>query len=187
MKAKNLFIAGLILIVLLGSIPVQAQVKEQPLEQEQEVLQYRSKAEFNQDTVQYLEYNFVKRGTQYEGKKVSDVLKDLDLPVLYISESTWSSGGGNPSRLKNLSLVVRQVGDEPNVFEDYYIAIYFAEPPLMDDYQEASGFGMNNSYPVLTPKLYNFLKDKVVLSVYSNPFIIYRRENKKGEFNEDNQ
>ena len=173
MKAKNLFIAGLILIALLGSIPAQAQVKEQPLEQEQEVLQYRSKAEFNQDTVQYLEYNFVKRGTQYEGKKVSDILKDLDLQVLYIAESTYSSGGGNPSRITKLSLVVHQVGDEPNVFNDYYITICFAEPPLWDDYKEAIDFVWGAKTEAFTPKLYDFLKDKVVSCVYSNPFIIY--------------
>ena len=187
MKTKNLFIAGLILIALIGSIPVQAQVKERPLEQEQDTLQYRSKAEFNQDTVQYLEYNFVKRGLQYKGKKISDVLKDLDLQVLYITESTWSSGGGKPSQLQRLSLVIHQVGDEPNVFNDYYIIIGFAEPPLWDDYKEAINFVWGAKTQAFTPKLYDFLKDKVVSEVYSNPFIIYRRENKKGEFSEDNQ
>jgi len=175
MITRNFITESLFLLLLIGTLTAQAQVKEQ-LEQTREALPYKSRIEFNQDTLKYLEYNFTKRGMLYKEKKVSVVLKDLDMPVLYVAETTWSSGDGNPSRLRKLSLSVLQKGNQPNILEDYYIIINFADPPLLDDYKKVTGFGLENSHPLFTQKLYDFLKDLVVSDVESNPYIIQKRE-----------
>ena len=166
----NLILVGLLLIVFTGHTQVQEQ------------LPYKAKATFNQDTLQYLEYNFIERASQYKGKKVSDVIKDFDLPVLYIAESAYSGEikqGEIITKVKSLSLAVHQVGVKPNALEDYYVVVYFTDPPTFAEYREASGFSRENPNPVFTQKLYDFIKDRTVYNVSSNPYIIEKRENLK--------
>jgi hypothetical protein len=146
----------------------------------QETLPYKAKAEFKQDTLQYLEYNFTDRAIQYKEKKVSDVLKDLDLPVLCVEECSMVVGSqqkDNISKVTSLSLAVHHVRDKINVLEDYYIILFFAEPFSLAEYKEVSGFSRENRNPVFTQKLYDFLKDRTVSKVSSNLYIIEKRKN----------
>ena len=181
MKTSKLFITIVILLLFIVSISAQepAKLTKEPFEQTSELLPYKAKAEFNQDTLQYLEYNFFKRNNQYKGKKVSDVLKDLDLPVLYVVDfpRTVVLDGSGISTTSNISLAVHPpVGDKPNVLEDYYIVIGFEEPLITDEFKKASDYSRENSKPVFTQKLYDYLKDRVVSGVNSNPYIIQKRE-----------
>jgi hypothetical protein len=52
---------------------------------------YRPLAEFKGDTLKYLQYNFIERKDQYEGKKLSVLLKDLEFDIKY----TYPSYLGN--------------------------------------------------------------------------------------------
>ena len=162
MKTINFILTGLLLIIFAGNTNAQEQ------------LPYKAKAEFKGDTLQYLEYNFTKRSSQYVGKKVSDVLKDLELKVLHIAEHTGTVGG-SPStsgRLISLSLTVHQVEDKPNIHKDYYITVLFEDPPSSAEYRAISGFSRENRNPVFTQKLYDFIKDRKVKIVHTNEFII---------------
>jgi len=171
--------AGLILLLFITHIPAQAQAIKEQLESEQAVLPYKAKAAFKQDTIQFLEYNFFTRNVQYNMKTVSDLLKDMDMPVLYITVKrvTVSMDDSNePSRVESINLVVKQKGDTPNDNEDYYVRIYFADPPTIKDFNTSTGYdGWNNNTPAFTQKIYNYLKDMVVKGVDPNEYILRRR------------
>jgi len=57
---------------------------------------------------------------------------------------------------------------------DYYICIFFKNPPTGDEFREASGYSHDNK--ALTQKLYDFIKDLKVASVSSNQYIIMKRK-----------
>ena len=176
----NLILAGLLLFLFTGYLPAQ---ETAPLTiQERERLPYKAKSTFNRDTLQFLEYNFTNRSVQYKEKKVSDVLKDLDLPVLFIEGPCVASEiqeGIFITKVRSLSLVVHQAGEKPSELEDYYIILFFAEPFTLAEYREISGSSRENPNSVLTQKLYDFLKDRTVSDVSSNRYIIEKRENLK--------
>ncbi len=60
---------------------------------------YKSFAEFKGDTLQYLQYNFIERKNQYQGKKLEVLLKDLEFDIKYNFP-----GYMDPSRSNNVSL-----------------------------------------------------------------------------------
>jgi hypothetical protein len=153
--------------------------------QAQESLPYKAKAMFKADTLQYLEYNFTARTSQYKGKKVSEVLSELEFPVLYIVEWSVADDLQNGSKLRSLSLAIRQMGDKPNPLFDYYIMISFKNPPSFSEFRKTfqpTG-RIEDIYPKFTPQIYEFIKDLEVSGVGSNPYIIMKRENdlKKAE------
>jgi len=177
METKFLKKISLFLLLSIGCLPALAQEKiakeKLELEKEQALMPYKAKVEFNLDTLQFLEYNFHERQVQYKGKKVSDVLKDLDLPILYLCEIAKLLT--YPPRVTKISLVVHQVGKELDLFKDYLIVIVFEDPLNFDEFKEASGFHFENLNPVFTQNLYDYLKDREVKSVYFNEYFIQRR------------
>jgi len=165
------------LLLTIGCLPVLAQAKVEKellkLENEQLVMPYKAKADFNLDTLKFLEYNFHERQVQYKGKKVSDVLKDLDMPILYLSEVVMQ--GTNPPRIPRIALVIHQVGEKHDLFNDYLIFIDFVVPLNFDDFKKASGFHRENPNPVFTQKFYEYLKDMELKKVFFSEYFINRR------------
>jgi hypothetical protein len=171
MKQIIFILFALFLILSSGQLRAQQM-------QGQDELPYKSRAEFQSDTLQYLEYNFTTR--RYKGKKVSDVIKDIEYPVYAIVDYSKAYSIDNGSTLISISLGIRQRGKATSEIEDYYISIGFASPPnLNDDFRKA----INQPTGPLkwTPQLYEFIKDLEVSGVSSNPYIIQIRENLKKE------
>jgi len=170
MKTKQIILFALFSLISMGVLWAQEQMP------------YKSKATFKTDTLQYLEYNFNLRSTQYIGKTVGEILRELEYPVLYIVESmhqTMPGLSGLSSKLVGLSLGIMQTDKNPSPLKDYYIFLRFESPPTLDEYKEASGFSNDNPCPLFTQKLYDFIKDLKVSNVTSNPYIIQKRENLK--------
>ena len=162
MKRTNVILFALALLLSTGQLWAQEQ------------LPYKSAAIFKGDTLQYLEYNFTKRHAQHIGKTVGEVLTGLEYPVLYVASMSRSGldNSNMKSQLAGIYLYFKQIGNEPNELKDYYIRIDFENPPTSDEYREASGFNnINNPRPILSKKLYDFIKDKIVKSISSNEHI----------------
>jgi hypothetical protein len=178
-----------ILLLILSAGQIQAQTKTR--EEAQEPMHYKSLSSFKSnmqvsDTLQYLEYNFVERKSQYKGKTVSDVIREIRLPVNYIVEYAKKMGldaDDTPSTLYSISLGIKQLGKETSPLEDYYVVVIFADPPKSEDFFKV--FDVRKSREI-TPEVYDFIKDLKVSNVYSNPYIIQKRENlkKKESINE---
>jgi len=162
MKRTNVILFALFLLLSAGQLWAQ------------EKMPYKSKAMFKGDTLQYLEYNYnVTRSAEYyKNKTVGDILKELEYPVSYIVDR--SSCG---DKLMSLSLGIRQKGKQPSPFEDYYIVVIFANPPLFSDFYAL----YDNKNPIFTSQIYDFIKDLKVSYVASNQYIITKRENLKAK------
>ena len=160
MKATNLILSALFLFLSIGQLWAQ------------EKMPYKSKAMFKADTLQYLEYNYnAERSVEYyKDKTMSDVLKELEYPVLYIVE--YARRG---DELMSLSLGIRQIGKEASPLEDYYIVVAFANPPKSSDFRAL--FDRDERNPKFTSQIYDFIKDLKVSHVASNPYIITKRKN----------
>ena len=52
--------------------------------QAQDNLPYKSLTEFRNDTTAFILYNFIDRAEQYKGKKLTDIAKDLEIPIKII-------------------------------------------------------------------------------------------------------
>ena len=164
MKTINIFLTGLLLtVVFAGQIHAQKQ------------LLYKAKAEFNKDTIQYLKYNYTIRSAQYKDKTVGEILKELEYPILYVSgiyRSVPLDSCNRETQLAGLYLCIKQTGKKPNELHDYYIEIYFENPPAFDEYKEVSGVSGNNHRSAFSQKLYDFIKDLKVSNVSTNEYIL---------------
>ncbi|MDR1632230.1 MAG: hypothetical protein LBR97_05055 [Dysgonamonadaceae bacterium] len=129
--------------------------------QAQDELPYKSKAMFGTDTLRYLEYNYsVARSEKYyKGKTVGDILRELEYTVLYVAERAWCD-----SKIVSIGIGVRQADEEPDPSVDYYITVFFAHPPLLSDYRELYD-NRDDKNSLLTPKIYDFLKNLEVAQV----------------------
>jgi hypothetical protein len=142
----------------------------------QDTLSYQSLASFEGDTVAYLEYNFNTRRKQYIGKKVSDIFKDLELPVIEVTETLIRfrmSEQGKPlgGEIIRISVTIIKTGKEPDPLNDYYISFAFKDPPLTPKgrwspklYEaikdlEVSAMG-TLSYKELNPRYIEYMKKK---------------------------
>jgi hypothetical protein len=139
--------------------------------QAQDKLQYRSLKSFNNDTINYLKYNFYTLRSQYEGKTIADVIKNIKLPIIKvipISIAKLYEGKEKPeSELPTIpSIHLRILNDGTD------IAIHFTEPIEENEYIEAITSADGSKSKKMTTKLYNFLKDKKVKSVYANPIAL---------------
>jgi hypothetical protein len=146
----------------------------------QDTLSYKSWASFKGDTVAYLEYNFQTRGKQYVGKKVSDVFKDLELPVIETTEAAMgqtrkNEQGNKGGELVRLSLCILKTGKEP-VFHDYYITFAFKNPPVIP-------FGTSREW---SPQMYERIKDLEVSALgtvmyreYHSKYLEYKKKEEK--------
>lgn len=161
MKQTNVFLFALFFLLSAGQLWAQEQKPYKPV------------ITFNGDTAQYLEYNYTIRSAQYKGKTAGEILRELEYPVLYVV-GTYGIGlhTNIVTRLSALSLYIRQVGNEPSELKDYYITIIFENPPIHAEYKEASGLSGDNPRPVFSQKLYDFIKDLKVSSVFSNEYIL---------------
>jgi hypothetical protein len=133
--------------------------------QTKDTLSYKPFAEFNSDTVRFLEYNFMTRRKQYEGKKVSEVIKDMEFSVRHVANYVMRG-----HLLGGLALGIWQAGDKPDEGLDYYVLIYFKNAPLRDDFKKIFNiyeFYTNNKF---TPELYDFIKDLEVSMLWANPY-----------------
>jgi hypothetical protein len=109
-----------------------------PLEA-QDTLLYKPLASFEGDTVAYLEYNFTTRSKQYAGKKVSDILKDLELPVIH-SECMVRFKMIEPgAKISQIFLyVIMPVNERPHPIRDYYVTLVFKNPPPVVPFRGSS-------------------------------------------------
>jgi hypothetical protein len=121
---KRIILTLFVSIVFCGSIAAQ------------DTLSYKPWASFEGDTVAYLEYNFNTRSKQYAGKKVADLLKDLELPVIEVMEPMSrprinEQGNFLGGELLQVSLRIMKKSEKgPNPLRDYYITFAFKNPPL---------------------------------------------------------
>ena len=138
------------------------------------MLPYKAKAEFKGDTLQYLERNFAKRSAYYEGRTVGELLKDLEYQVLYVEGiyQTTLDASNESDKFVGLTLCIRQVGKERSELKDYYINVFFENPPLLSDYRAIYDVQEHT----LTSQLYDFIKDLRVKNVYSNEHILKDQE-----------
>ena len=169
MKRKNIILLALFLVM---STQVWAQshsIEASPIRHSKAASPYKPLATFNGDTVAYLEFNYTVRNVQYKGWTVSEILQELEFPVLFIVDFVRLSGGGVPTTVSALDLCIHQTGKIPDPMKDYYITVSFENPPTLDRFREAAGGG---NHPAFTSKLYNFIKDLKVSSVRSSEFIL---------------
>ena len=155
MKQKNVISVSLFLLLSIGQLWAQEQKP------------YKSAATLKGDTALYLAYNYSLRNAQYKGKTVGEILNELEYPVLYVT-GMYQFCVDNHDLLAGLYLYVKQAGNEPSDLSDYYIDISFETPPSLDAYRDASGYSNDNPFPVLSQKLYDFIKDLKVSYVSSN-------------------
>ena len=141
----------------------------------QDDLPYRSFKPFNNDTIRYLDYNFTLRRDQYADKTVGDLLRDLELPVVYISKYVMqlSNGGNIAEGMIGMNLVIRLVGNgDWDESKDYYIKINLRAPVYFDDFYNALRADERNkerkSFYYWTPQLYELLKDKKINGIITN-------------------
>ncbi|MDR0546509.1 MAG: hypothetical protein LBG77_02840, partial [Dysgonamonadaceae bacterium] len=137
--------------------------------QAQDKLSYKSLESFNNDTINYLKYNFYTLRSQYEGKTIADVIKNLKLTV--IEASPISLVNINEDN-KSDSKPIETVGIQLIVSDEIHIDVSFDKPVNSKEYSEAITSGNGTKSFKMTTKLYNFLKDKKVKSVYTNPIAL---------------
>jgi hypothetical protein len=141
-----------------------------------QIIPYKSFAYFNSDTVRFLEYNFTTRREQYEGKKVSELIKDMEFTVSHLVTVTHVVKDGpitdpdGKGKLNSLSLGIRQAGDKPSPKSDYYVEIRFKNPPMFDDFKKV--FNVSAADRKFTPELYDFIKDLEISEIRANSYNI---------------
>jgi hypothetical protein len=123
----------------------------------QDTLSYKPWTSFEGDTVAYLEYNFNTRRKQYVGKKVSNIIKDLELPVIGTecmigTREPRTEQGTPPSGILRMSLYIIKAGKEPDPFRDYCITFSFKNPPVT----------MLRRW---SPELYELIKDLEIFAI----------------------
>jgi hypothetical protein len=116
-----------------------------------------------------LEYNFTTRKKQYAGRKVSEVIKDMEFTVTHVIEIvSFRDYSDGKRKLTLLSLGIRQAGDKPSPIVDYYVEIRFKNCPLRDDLKKI--FNTGDPDRKFTPELYDFIKDLEVSWLKANSY-----------------
>ena len=144
--------------------------------QAQDDLPYRPFQAFKKDTIQYLDYNFMLRNDQYVGKTVGELLKDLELPVVYASDFFMVLDEG----IYGMNLVIRLNRDnEWDNSKDYFIGIALKYPLKGKDYSIAirsDERNKNMNDPVYwTPQLQEVLKDFQLVRIFTNDKLFEER------------
>ena len=142
----------------------------------QDDLPYRHFQAFQKDTIRYLDYNFTLRSEQYFDKTVGELLHDLELPVVYISQlvmQTSTSGDKALEGLIAMNLVIRLVGiGDWDDSKDYYIKIGLKNPVNAEDFGNALSIDKRNSAQnklfYWTPQLFELLKDHKMGGIVAN-------------------
>ncbi|MDR2955025.1 MAG: hypothetical protein LBV43_08085 [Prevotella sp.] len=119
------------------------------------ILQYRDFEEFNNDTLEYLEYNFVKRSPDlYAGMTVREFIDMLPFPIVRISVSdiSWIAYSNGDYPAAALSIVY-----EPNKNPiDNKWAKLFIEIGLDTPVTRKEGWGLKE-------RIGEYIKDKIVI------------------------
>lgn len=146
--------------------------------QAQDDLPYRSFNKFNNDTIRYLDYNFSLRREQYENKTVAELLKDLELPVVYVSSLMLTPKSDYKGiDINAMNLVIRLIrnggyDNDNDDSKDYYIRIFLNPAADGQDFMNAVDKGKRstgkNGLLWWTPPLYEFLKDFQIKAIVSN-------------------
>lgn len=122
-------------------------------------LVYKSFDQFENDTIAFLEYNFMKRDSKaYQGEKFSELIEKIYLPANDIGISSFINfTGGGATMIGQIKVVVL---DEDRVFtpdgksKTIFIELRLDEDILLQDMPE---YGKDYK-----ERMYNFLKDKTV-------------------------
>jgi hypothetical protein len=143
----------------------------------QEDLPYRYLKSLNNDTIQYLDYNFYIRHAQYEGKKISDFIKDLELPIVYVYEIVDLINMGNKfiSEVRSISLGIRKIGNDPDTDRDYFVGITLAKAIFFEDFKKAAKYDGDNKGAQWSSQLYELLKDSELSGITTNQHLIEER------------
>jgi len=146
MKRLHFYLLALLILLSAGQLWAQEQV-----------LPYKSRAMFKEDTLQYLTYNYKynNHGQHYIGKTAGEFLDELEYPVLYVA---WV---GRSGKMVMLYFGIRQVAEKPHELLDDYIIVGFENPPNSREFQAV----YDRESRALTPELFNFIKDLKISGV----------------------
>jgi hypothetical protein len=167
-----------IILVLFACVFACGQVQAQ-----EDNLPYRPFQSFKNDTIRYLDYNFTLRREQYAGKTVGDLLKDLQLPVLYISDiSSQLPFKEEPWGVVSMNLVIQPYRDKNEDWsddsKDYYIGLSFKKPladrNFIRSLTPARDAGAYLSH--WTPQVYEKLKNMELHSISANELLFPERQ-----------
>jgi hypothetical protein len=170
MEKLRLNLAALLLVLVSGQVSAQ------------DTLPYKPWASFNGDTLEYLDYNFTRTRWEngrtvsvYKGKKVSDIFKDLELPVQVITNTVFITSSKVGEQI-GLFLGVEDLGELRviNSAVDYYLWIEFAEPHLLPE-----EFTLGAKW---TPEMYNAIKDFELEFAFSNYYLHKDKTLRKREY-----
>ena len=172
MKTIQICILVLLLGFCFGHVSGQYQYNDLP---------YRPWSSFKGDTLAYLQYNYGNANTgnntrkkSFEGKKISDLFDELELPVnCVVNSRIRSSMSENKKSVYSIDLGIHQVGIFPSVLIDCYIEVYFTEPLSR---------GIHLDLPPnapWTPQIYEAIKD-VELSCVGFNSLYHEGHVKKG-------
>lgn len=90
---------------------------------------YRPYAEFKGDIGAYLKYNFDDRGNLYQGKTISELLKDVELTPIGYSPLLAKAKADNKTYLLKLYIVFkRKTEGQFSEIHDEYLSVYIEEP-----------------------------------------------------------
>ena len=139
-------------------------------------LPFRSFKSFNNDTIQYLDYNFLIRSEQYAGEKLSKMISDLNMPILYVSETIEFGHNNDIRNVIEIVLYVKKfIGSS---YDNCYVSITPANPIPFRDYMKISkriDYDDGSRIAIWTSELYDFLKDIEIKSVTANSYLIKER------------
>lgn len=144
MKKTTLLIS--LWIVLLSNIDLAAQSPYKPFSM------------FANDTTAFLRYNFNERADQYKGKKVSDVLRDLQIqPKAFVSISSIYLG-----KYKGITIYIDNPLDQKGEFTDKARRIYIYWPTLSSEREKLIKLIRAYDNEVWVQQHYDFFKDMIV-------------------------
>jgi hypothetical protein len=164
MKKNNFILFALMIIFALEQAHAQKGLSYKPLKS------------FEKDTIQYLEYNFNKRSSQYIGKTVADFINVLELSIIYLDkfkiEQKWS-----PSKrfINRMNLGIVMVNSKPDDKVDYYITIEIKNGVDSEEFYRAAKF---DKHEVIhwTDKLYEVLKNFEIIDIGTNPKLVKKKK-----------
>ena len=156
----------------------------------QDDLPYRSFQAFKNDTIRYLDYNFTIRKDQYVDKTVGDLFRDLELPVVHMSDRLMIAhihSSTNTVSIGGMNLVIRLAGngnEDRNSYrdssKDYYIRLELKTYVECGDFYNAlnrdkRNDGRRNRVSYCTPQVYELLKDCKIKRIESNSYLFEDR------------
>ena len=141
----------------------------------QDDLPYRPFISFNNDTIQYLDYNYFIRGDKYNSKKIADLINELEVQIQSISCISEISSRED-ARIVGIDFLINK--KKQWIYDNYYISIALITPISFFDFISVRTLVYDNEGILIIPwttELYEFLKDKEIKSVIANSYLIEER------------